>query len=188
MKTRVPFALALPLFLLSAGCSKESTAPPRPTLSITPADGAAGVRLDASVVLDFTAPADRPTVEGSFHLLWEGAMNDSLCSSDSMVVGDMTSMMADRGMMDYMVGAHATAGQFHWNGDAQCVFTPDQPMAPDSRYMIYLGPEMAGMMDSETMMGSHGMSSEMTLHFTTLDPASHDGHHGAAAPRGGEHR
>lgn len=182
MTMRMLSPLGVLLLLLLPGCSEKSTAPERPSLSITPADGATGVRLDASVVLDFGGSMDRATVEQSFHLLPEGLMNDSLCSPDSATLGDMTAMMGDPGMMEHMLDAHSAHGQFQWDGSVRCAFTPDAPMVPGARYMIYLGPEMAEMMGSDSMMGHRdGMSSEMTLHFTTLDSASHEGHHRAAA-------
>lgn len=59
------YRMLLPLAVLLAfplgGCSSDdaTTAPSRSTLSVVPADGAVGVRLDAPVVIEFRTPVDR---------------------------------------------------------------------------------------------------------------------------------
>lgn len=181
MHTRKPFFLAIALVLaLAPGCSKQSTSPsPVPEgLSISPSDGAVGVRLDAAVTLSFGSAVDRSIVERSFHLLSEAAMTDSMCLVDSSSAIDMTSMMTDSDMMGHMLQTHAVPGTFRWNGDTECVFTPDSGMTPDTRYMIVVEGEMPDMMNGTPMPG-HDSTAErrMALHFTTLEASSHDAHH-----------
>ncbi|HEU4940174.1 MAG TPA: hypothetical protein VFT97_01015, partial [Candidatus Eisenbacteria bacterium] len=125
--------------------------------------------------------------ERSFYLMSEASMNDTLCSADPSMVGDMTEMMGDGDMMGHMLESHSVAGQFEWNGATSCVFRPGEPMTAQTRYMIYLGSEvMQTMDDGMSMMGNGGtmMDGAMAHHFTTLDPASHESHHGAGAPGG----
>ena len=189
MSYRMLLPLAILLASPLAGCSSDhaTTAPSRSTLSVVPADGAVGVRLDAPVAIEFPTPVDRAVVERSFHLMSEASMNDTLCSADPSMVGDMTEMMGDEGMMGHMLESHSVAGQFEWNGATSCVFRPGEPMTAQTRYMIYLGSEVMQMMDDGMSMTGNGgtmMDGAMAHHFTTLDPASHESHHGAVAPGG----
>jgi hypothetical protein len=162
-----------------AGCSEDSMAPSVQRVTVSPADGAIGVRLDEAVVLSFARPADRGAVERSFRLLGEGSMTDTLCSEDSTRVGDMTKMMGDDGMMEHMLALHSIPGSFQWNGDRECAFVPTGWMEADRRYMIYLGAEMMdGMEGMDGMMSRVGTTGPGTaLHFRTLVPESHEGHH-----------
>lgn len=178
------FPLAVLVVAGLSGCSREMTAPEEQLVSILPADGATGVRVDASVVLSFRPPVNREIVERSLHLLSESAMNDSLCSVDSSTVGSMTEMMGSADMMDHMMAAHSLSGQYRWNGDGECVFTPESPLTPGTRYMIHLGREMAEMMGGATMMGHDGsLNGDMAFHFTTLEQTSHEDHHGGGFRR-----
>ena len=183
MYYRMLFPLAVLLTFPLAGCSSDhATAPTSSALSVVPADGAVGVRLDAPVLMEFQTPADPAVVERSFHLMSEASMNDTLCSADPLMVGDMTEMMGDGDMMDHMLESHSVAGKFEWDGNTSCAFRPAEPMTAQTRYMIYLGSEAMRMMDGGmSMMGNGGamMDGSMTHHFTTLDPTSHENHHGA---------
>lgn len=172
------------LFLIVlTGCSQDQAMEPsRPVLSIQPADGAAGVRLDTSVLLQFGVPVDRDVIERSFHLLRESSMNDSLCSGDPSVPGDMAEMMEDGAMMEHMLQSHAASGSFQWNGNTECSFQPDALMEPSTRYMIHMGREAMEMMSGMSMAGHRGMQGEMNMHFTTVDATGHESHHAADLP------
>ena len=176
--------------VLLAGCSNESsmsmrtTGPSPAALRVSPADGATGVRLDAPVTLTFAVRMDRETVERGMHLISEPAMADPGCpEAATMPHPDMTSWMADSAMMRHLDRYHAMTGHFSWNAAGTvCAFQPDSPMAPSTRYMIHMGPEMMDMLGGSAggMMEGHGagmMSGHMMMHFTTLDAGTHDGHH-----------
>jgi hypothetical protein len=175
-----------------AGCSENTPGPTSPPLSapvsIAPSDGTGDVRLDAAVTLGFTAAVDRLVVERDFHLISEfDMMNGSIPDSMMAMHGEMMAVMRDSMMMQHMSEYHATAGHFIWNAaGTECVFQPDSPMRPQSRYMIHMGPEMSQMMESRMGsmdgMSGHGsgsMANDMMFHFSTMDTTNggHAGHH-----------
>lgn len=174
---------------LLAGCSNHSPSmmsPASPTLvSVSPADGATGVRLDEALTLTFSAPVDRDVVQREFHLISEPAIADSACpDSATMSHPDMEHCMADSAMMRHLDERHATSGSFSWNAaGTACTFRPDAWMTPTTRSMIHIGRGVTDMMGGsmDGTMGGHGsgtMSGDMMLHFTTMDAGSgHDGHH-----------
>ncbi|MBI5710223.1 MAG: hypothetical protein HZC42_07970 [Candidatus Eisenbacteria bacterium] len=187
-----PLAAAVLILVVLTGCSKDSRSPAdalkpsAPPVAVSPADGEAGVRLDAGVTLAFAKAADRAVVERGFHLISEPDMADSLCPDTAMVHGSMDSLMMSPGMMTHMDQWHHTPGSFSWNGTStQAVFTPQSWMDPQTRYMVHMGEEMVQMMESQMggmgSMGGHGsgaMSGHMMLHFTTMDTTGgHDEHH-----------
>ena len=174
---------------LLAGCSKDSPSPLSPAratlVSVSPADGATGVRLDAALTLTFSAPVDREVVQRELHLISERAIADSVCpDSATMSHPDMAHCMADSAMMRHLDERHATSGIFSWNATGTaCTFQPAAWMIPTTRHMVHIGrgvkEMMGGSMDG--MMGGHGsgmMSGAMMLHFATMDTSSgHDWHH-----------
>lgn len=175
---------------LLAGCSKDSPMSPglpgKAPLSVSPADGGIGVRLDAAVTLTFAAPVDRNLVERELHLISERAMARSGCpDSATMTHPDMAHCMADSAMMRHLDAYHAIPGRFGWNAAGTvCTFRPDSMMTPLARHMIHMGRGMMDMVESRMgggRMGNHGsgmMSGHMMLHFTTMDTSGgHDGHH-----------
>ena len=170
---------------LVAGCSNDSLSPARATLvSVSPADGSTGVRLDAALTLIFSAPVDREVVQRELHLISERAIADSVCpDSATMSHPDMEHCMADPAIMRHLDERHATSGDFSWNATGTaCTFQPAAGMDPTTRYMVHSGPGMTDMMGGsmdgmmsgpmDGMMGGHGsgtMSGHMMLHFTTTD-------------------
>ena len=188
-------AIAAAALAVAAGCSIHDggsmmTDPPASKFTVVPPDGAAGVRLDAGVILSFAQKVDPAVTEANFHLIPEAGMADSACPvNGTMGHGNMDMAMADSGMMSHLDSAHHAPGRFAWSDDSlECVFRPDSPMLPAMRYMIHMGPEMMTMMEdrmgSMGMMGGHGagmMAGHMTFHFSTLDTSDggsgHDGHH-----------
>ena len=187
-----PFATAALILTVLAGCSKDSRSPAdvmrpsAPPVTVSPGDGEAGVRLDATVTLAFAKAADRAVVERALHLISERDMADSLCPDTAMVHGSMDSMMMDPAMMTHLYQWHHAPGSFSWNGTStQCVFTPQAWMDSQTRYMVHMGEEMVQMMEGRMggmgSMGGHGsgaMSGHMMLHFTTMDTTGgHDEHH-----------
>ncbi len=182
MNTRI-----VALFVLAVaavGCSRTATSPMQPAakvVSAVPADGAAGVRLDAAVTLDFGAVMDQAAVERGVHLLAERDMF-SQCPDPSMRShGTMASVMDDRDMLQHMDATHATTGDFSWNdAGTVCTFQPDSLMGPQSRYMVHMSGAMLEMMRQmgATMMGGRMNSSgDMMLHFQTMTADGHGGHH-----------
>ena len=181
--------------LVFSGCSKKSSSPTEPSFDLTkfeasPADGAAGVRLDAGVVLWFAKPVDRASVEGGFRLISEKDMADAECPiSKSMNHGIMGVSMADSSKMNHLDRYHLTRGKFVWNNDSTlCTFKPDSQLSSKTQYMIHLGRDLTTMMQSRlgtmSMMAGHGigpMADDMLFHFSTLDitqqGSGHDGHH-----------
>jgi len=189
MRRAIPVVALLAAVLLT-GCSNDSQSPTAATpqnLTVSPADGATGVRLDAEVTLTFASPVGRDVVERDFHLISERAMADSTCpESTAMDHGAMADWMADTTMMGHMDVYHSMPGRFSWNGTGTaCTFQPDSMMTPVTRYMIHMGREMMDMVEHRTggggMMPGHGtgmMTGDMMLHFATMDTADgHAGHH-----------
>ena len=174
---------------LLVGCSNQSSSMISPTgatlVSVSPADGATGVRLDAPLTLTFSAPVDREIVQREVHLISELAIADSVCpDSATMSHPDMAHCMADSAMMRHLDEVHATSGSFSWNAaGTACTFQPGAWMVPTSGYMIHIGRGVTDMMGGsmDEMMDGHGsgmMSRDLMLHFTTTDTSSgHDGHH-----------
>lgn len=198
MKTRQEITFtALAIALGFFGCTKNSSdligngQSFSGGVAVSPADGAAGVRLDATVILSFAKPVDGAIVQRNLHLMSEVSMSDSLCPNPVMGAhGSMMNIMTDSTLMRHMDQAHSIKGKFSWNSDStRCYFTPDSMMTPRTLYMIHMGGEMMDMLEQRvgdtSMMTGHGsgmMRKEMMLHFTTLDTTSggggHDGHHG----------
>ncbi len=185
MKTKILFILMIAVFGIT-GCSKNSTSmmgnSETANFALYPKDGAAGVRLDASVTVSFVKSVDRAVVEKNLHLISEFAMNDTLCPiSDSMGHGIMDNAMMDSMKMNHLMSQHRTSGKFQWNGNnTQCTLQPDSMMMPIMRYMIHIGSEMIKMMESQ-MGDMNMMANNMFYHFTTIDTTQigneHDGHH-----------
>ena len=176
--------VAILIFLLAAGCSKETAVPTSPEntlkefLALNPTDGETSVRVDAPVVLIFTKQVARAAVERGFHLISERAIADSTCPiSQTMGHGNMMSSMIDSSKMRHLDQYHSTKGKFMWNTDStRCTFQPDSMMTPQTQYMIHMDRGMTQMMEQQRggmgMMSGHGvgaMSGEMMLHFFTMD-------------------
>ncbi len=193
MNTKILFTIVIAVLVLT-GCAKDSTSllgsSPTANFTILPKDGAAGVRLDEAITINFGKPVDRAIVEKNFHLISELAMADSLCPiSDSMGHGMMGNAMMDSMKMNHLKSQHRTSGKFQWNGNnTQCILQPDSMMIPNMRYMIHMGSDMIKMMESQmgnmNMMGNHGTgmtANDMFYHFTTMDTTQvgtgHEGHH-----------
>lgn len=191
MLSRLSVPALLTLVAL-AGCSEESSAPQYSSLatpvSLTPADGASGVRLDAPVTLQFAAAVDRAVVDRDFTLVSEFDMMSASCPDSAMSShGTMMAVMTDGMMMRHMTEFHATGGSFDWNEtNTECIFRPASGMRPQTRYMVHMGPEMSQMMESRMGpmdgMGGHGpgpLGTDMMFHFTTMDTTggNHQGHH-----------
>lgn len=191
MLTRSPVVALLTLTLL-AGCSGDATSPPDSgtpaALTLTPADGAADVRLDAPVTLTFAAAVDRAVVERDLHLISEFDLMEAACPDSAMAPhGDMTAVMADSLMMRHMDEVHATDIAYQWNAaSTECTVRPAAQMRPLTRYMVHVGREMSQMMTSGMGsmggMNGHGsgpMATDMMFHFTTMDTTGggHLGHH-----------
>ncbi len=189
MRPLIVIAMMLAGALL-AGCSKDSTRPTSQApqgaalVQMNPADGATGVRLDAAVTLSFSAPVDRAVVERDVHLISERALRDPTCpEAATMSHADMEHCMADSAMMRHLDDYHATPGRFTWNpAGTVATYQPSEWMAPATRHMVHMGPEMTDMMGGMGgMMDGHGsgsMSRHMMFHFTTMDTTGgHDGHH-----------
>ncbi len=181
-------AIAVLAGALLAGCSQDPLTPlspggqASPAVSISPADGTTGVRLDAPVILTFAASVDRATVERDLHLISERALADSGCpDAGRLSHPDMAHCMADSAMMRHLDAYHAVRGRFSWNpAGTVCTFRPDSMMTPSTRHMIHMGTEMMSLVAGGGMMQGHGsgmMGGHMVLHFSTLDAAGHDGHH-----------
>ena len=185
MHRAIPVAALLAGVLLT-GCSKDSPSPTTATpenLTVSPADGATGVRLDAAVTITAASPVDRDVVERDLHLISEHALTDSTCPGfTTMHHGSMSDWMADSTLMHHLDQYHSMHGRFSWNASGTaCAFQPDSMMTPVSRHMIHLGHEMMDMVEHRTggggMMPGHGtgmMSGDVMLHFATMDTA--DGH------------
>lgn len=192
---RIKYVAIVIAFLVSA-CSKETIGPTSPQdamdsfLALYPSDGETSVRLDAPVILTFTKPVDRATVERGFHLVSEKAMADSICPvSQTMGHGNMTDSMVDTSKMHHLNQYHSSRGRFIWNVEGtRCTFEPDSMMTPRTLYMVHMDREMTQMMEqrlgSMGMMGGHGtgfMSGEMMFHYFTMDTtgsgSGHSGHH-----------
>ncbi|MBI5021756.1 MAG: hypothetical protein HZB59_09980 [Ignavibacteriales bacterium] len=176
------------------GCSKEATSPTSsnqtPIFSISPKDGEANVRLDATITLNFAQPVVRGIVENNLYLMSARGMDDSLHpAGDSMGYGMMNETMMDSMKMLHMMNQHRAKGKYLWNGDStRCIFTPDSMMISGMQYMVRMGTDMVKMMENRlgdmNMMGNHGngvMKNEMYYHFTTMDTSKvgsgHNGHH-----------
>ena len=185
-------AVAVLTLVPLSGCSRQSSAPmappPAASLAVIPADGAAGVRLDAGVQLAFGTPVDRAVVERGFHLISEYDMTSAPCPDSAMGPhGTMSMVMSDSTMVRHMDDFHATGGSFTWNqAGTESAFQPDSMMRPQTRYMVHLGREMVQMMESRMGsmggMAGHGsgmMAADMMVHFTTMDTTGggHEGHH-----------
>lgn len=186
---RLTLILWLMAGALLAGCSNDhmtSLSPRHATLvSVSPADGATGVRLDSRITLTFSTPVDREIVQRELHLISESAIADSVCpDSANWSHPDMEHCMADSAMMRHLDEAHATSGSISWNAaGTACTFQPSAWMLPTSGYMIHIGRGVTDMMGGtmQGMMSGHGagmMSGDMMLHFATMDTSTgHDGHH-----------
>jgi hypothetical protein len=183
MRRAVP-VVALLAGILLAGCSNDSPSPTAAApqdLTVSPADGATGVRLDAAVTITFASQVDQDVVERDLHLISEHAMTDSTCpESTTMDHGAMADWMTDSTLMHHMDLYHSTHGRFSWNGSGTaCTFQPDSTMTPVTQYMIHMGHEMMDMVEHGTggggMMPGHGtgmMSGDVMLHFATMDTAA----------------
>lgn len=181
---------AVALVLGIVGCSKNSSSPVQSydasPLSITPSDGANGLRLDAQITLSFAKPVDKGVIERNLHLISERDMADSLCpDSKTMAHGNMSMAMMDSGKMHHLDRIHSTRGRFSWNRDStRCTFAAESLMTPRTQYMIHFGRDMVEMIErrvgSMKMMSGHGtgmMNKEMIFHFTTMDRTSTSGGH-----------
>ena len=165
---------------LAAGCSSPTT-PASRALRIIPADGATGVRLDASVVLDFGISVERATVERGLHLLSESDMTGSCPDSSTMDMhANMQTIMNDPAMLQHMDRFHSTHGRYSWSSSGTtCTFTPDSLMQAQTGYMIHMSgsmTDMMGRMGGSMMPGRMNGSGDMMTHFETMASRS-------AAPR-----
>lgn len=179
------------------GCSKDTSnivatsQPPPAQFSVSPADGEAGVWLNASIQLSFAKRVEIDVVQRNFHLVSELSISDSLCPDPSMAShGSMPWIMADSTMLRHMDQSHSIKGRYSWNADStQCYFIPDSIMTSRTQHMMHLGSEMVGMlqrrMGDANLMADHGstmMRGEMFVHFWTLDTTQimggHASHHG----------
>lgn len=195
MKTMYLSLGAIIAILLIAGCSNDDHGsmminPGSVNFTITPPDGADGVRLDDGITLTFAKSVDKSVTERNFRLISEEDMSDSTCPVNmTMGHGDMNMAMGDSSMMAHLDESHGTGGRYFWNGDStECTFRPDSMMRPGMRYMVHMGEGMVRMMEermgSMEMMAGHGvgmMSGHMMNHFTTMDTSGtgsgHDSHH-----------
>jgi hypothetical protein len=164
------------LILLAAGCSDQAPTSPTSSASsfdITPANGTTGVRLDATVRVDFHRAVDPMMAQGGMHLIAESDM-DSLCPYTTEHHDDMDSVMHDPDMMHHLDEYHSTMGHYAWNSDGTvCTFHPDSLMHSGTRYMVHLSGDMLhhmmGMGSGATMMGGAYTNSagDMMTHFQT---------------------
>lgn len=174
---------------LFAGCSNDSPWPVSPAsgklIAVSPADGTTNVRVDAGLLLTFSGPVDRVTVQRGLHLISAAALSDSACpDSATLSHPDMEHCMLDPAMMRHLDEYHGTSGSFSWNAAGTvCTFQPATWMSSATNYMVHMGGDVAGMM-GEGMGGMGGdhdsgkVNADVTLHFTTMDTSGgHDGHH-----------
>ena len=189
---KILIAVVTVISLVVAGCSADNGASMMTNtnaskFTVTPLDGATGVRLDAVITMTFEKPVDRDVVERSIHLFSQQDMMDSTCPMSAMAAsGMMDSAMADSMGMNHLISRHGTPVHLEWNSvSTLCIVRPDSMMT-DMRYMIHLGPEMMQMLQDRIgdmgMMAGHGegrMVRNMMLHFQTMSTSSggHDGHH-----------
>lgn len=177
-----------------AGCTGGSmpTAPAgTPALKVSPADGAAGVRLDAPIVLDFGTPVDPSVVVSGVRLVSEYDMSVNCPDPTMGPHGTMDMVMSDSTMLRHMAQFHATPGHYSWDAaETICTFRPDSLMRGQTRYMVYMSgamlqmmQQMGGSMMSGRMMGGGTMSGTMmrdgamVAHFTTMSADGHAAHH-----------
>ena len=167
--------LLLSLALAGAGCSMGSSSHMASTgavLRVTPADGASGVRLDASVSVDLGVPVDRGVVEDGLHLIAESEITGTCADPAYGRHGGMDSVMANPDMLRHMDARHAMAGRYHWNaGGTTCTFTPDSLMRPQSRYMVHMGGSLVQMMQHKggsMMGGTMNRAGDRMVHFQTM--------------------
>ena len=167
----------LVVIVLVAGCSDQPPTSPTassPSVQVTPANGAVGVKLDATVAVDFgtgITAMDRMMAQSGMHLIAESAM-DSLCPYIGGYHDDMDSVMHDADMMHHMDEYHSTMGHYTWNSAGTvCTFHPDSLMHPGTRYMVHVGGDMLhhAMGMGSPMMGTGYTNSagDWMTHFQT---------------------
>jgi hypothetical protein len=190
---KILIAVVIVISLVVAGCSADNGASMMTNtntskFTVTPPDGATGVRLDAGITMSFEKPVDRDVVEWSLHLFSQQDMMDSTCPMSAMAAsGMMDSAMVDSMSMNHLISSHGTPVHLEWNSvSTVCIVRPDSMMMGDMRYMIHLGPDMMQMLEARMgdmgMMAGHGegmMARNMMIHFQTMSASSgvHDDHH-----------
>lgn len=178
-------AVAILLVAANTSCSKQTSSPVQPVpatiLTLTPADGATSVRLDAPVSFAFGVAVDPATAERGIHLVSEADMFASCPDPGMGAHGSMEAIMNDPTMLAHMDSLHSVRGSFEWDPAGKtCTFYPDSLMRGQTRYMVHMSRQMLDMMGRMgSGMGSGPMtgSGDMVTHFTTMTADDHSGHH-----------
>ena len=109
MESRM-LVLALWAAALPAGCSNtpDDVMGPSPSaVTVRPANGETGVRLDAEISLTFAASVDPGTIASGFHLFSARDMADTTCPHPAgMRHGGMREAMDDSTLMRHMMQNH----------------------------------------------------------------------------------